>query len=82
LEIYKFWTGALKDANSTRWYWEPTGEDITYFYWAYRQPSLENNSGKACIDFITHYDVAGWSDEECNVPYAMSIFCEEKSVAA
>jgi len=67
-----FWTGALKDANSTRWYWEPTGNDITEFFWGPLEPNLEDDLTRVCIDFRFEMN---WQDDKCDA-FRIGTICE------
>jgi len=68
-----FWTGGMKDVNSTRWYWEPTGNEITEFFWRPLQPDVEDISIRTCIDF--KIGSGGWDDDDCDF-YVMGKICE------
>jgi hypothetical protein len=47
-----FFTDALRDENSTEWYWETSGNRIqdTDFHWGKGKPSLENSTG--CLGIV------------------------------
>jgi hypothetical protein len=54
----------MREVNSTLWYWETTGEDITEFHWKIGQPTMnETLLERSCISFS--YISDGWDDDEC-----------------
>jgi len=63
----------MKDASSTRWYWEPTGNDITEFVWGPFQPDISDDTVRVCIDFRLGYD---WEDDQCDDAYLLGKICE------
>jgi len=65
----------LRDADSTSWYWEETGAEITDFYWAKDNPSMNADLVKSCIDF--NYFYGGWDDDEREI-FFYDVLCEEK----
>ncbi|XP_059486452.1 lectin subunit alpha-like [Neocloeon triangulifer] len=71
-DTYWFWTGALKEVNSSVWIWEPTGEEFTYFQWGWDQPTVNNDSIRTCIDFKVF---SGWDDDDCE-QYSLGYICE------
>ncbi|XP_059469403.1 perlucin-like [Neocloeon triangulifer] len=71
-----FWTSAVKEAGSTRWVWESSGEEVTNFHWSKSQPTLGfSDTVKHCIGFSV--ELGGWYDYVCNEE-SLSYFCEKE----
>jgi len=53
----------MRDENSTTWFWETTGAEITEFFWEANEPNLnfEERTG------ITFNPVNLWYDDRCDV---------------
>jgi len=58
-----FWTDALRNENSTTWFWETSGAEITEFFWEANEPSLDDFlKERICINFNPAYF---WYDDMC-----------------
>jgi hypothetical protein len=69
-----FWTEALKDEDSSEWYWETSGSSLTEFYWGRGQPSMESNvTVRSCINFSNAG--GGYDDDDC-LDFALSVLCQ------
>jgi hypothetical protein len=69
-----FWTSAIRDENSTVWYWETTGAELKWFDWGQPgYPSMDENLVRSCISFLG--DLEGFADQDCEM-YVKSTMCE------
>jgi len=70
-----FWTGAVRDENSSVWYWAETGAPLTDIFWGYTYPGMESDSVKAAIAFSNRWD--GMGDFHFNERYySWGIMCQ------
>jgi hypothetical protein len=59
-----FYTDAIRDENSTKWYWKTSGNSIqdSEFHWGETQPSLENSTELLGIVFSAIGGGGGYKD--------------------
>ncbi|CAH1099351.1 unnamed protein product [Psylliodes chrysocephalus] len=76
----ELWTSGSKQANSNKWIWSSTNEEITDFDWGTGEPN--NKDGvENCIVFYPNTDLyfeGSWADINCNLSVALP-FCQKAS---
>jgi len=65
----------VKEANSSRWYWDSTGEDVTIFDWAEGRPGM-GDAVRLGMAMKTRPGSPGNYDETCDFKTYGKI-CEE-----
>lgn len=70
-----FWSGALRDENSTEWYWETSGNSTqdSDFHWGIEEPTMENSTG--CLGIVFSPARGGNKDVECESAWVCAM-CE------